>query len=123
MSLLVEAALKAAEEWGGAVVIVTPSRRLRDAILQAPDILGSIFQGTDYGPRVSWLGRPSDGPGSFSYWEDKVAGIVEEKLTYQRNKARKVEKDHLLPAYKRIEEMKIDWARLPAAVKLSLIHI
>ena len=99
------------------MVIVTPYRRLRDAILQAPDFLGSIFQGTDYGPRVSWLGRPSDGPGSFCSWEDKVAGIVEEKLTYQRNKARAVEKDDLLPAYKKIEKMNIQWASLPAAGK------
>ena len=112
LSLMVEAALKAAEEWRGAVVIVTPSRRLRDAILQAPDFLGSIFQGTDYGPRASWLGRPSDGPGSFCSWEETVAGIVEEKLTDQRNNARKVEQDHLCTG---IQEYREDEHRMGQA--------
>ena len=62
LSLLVEAALKAAEEWGGAVAIVTPSRRLRDASLQGPDFMGGIFEGSGYGSRVSLAWPPFRGP-------------------------------------------------------------
>ena len=49
LALLVEAALTVDWPRNGAVVIVTPSRDLRDSILQGPDFLGSVFTGDDLG--------------------------------------------------------------------------
>jgi len=95
-----------------AVVIVTPSRRLRDSILQAPYFLGSIFENTGYGSRVSWLGRPSDGPGSFCSWEEKVAELVNKRLKAKRDNVKQVETHHLIPQYERMMGGDIQWGRL-----------
>ena len=71
LSLLVMAALKAAQERRGAVVICTRSRRLQEAILQAPDFFRTHFREPDYCSPASRLGRPADGTGG-AYSETSI---------------------------------------------------
>ena len=90
-----------------AVVIVKPSRNLRDSILQSPDFLAEVFDGMDYGSRVVWLGRPPDSSGSLGSWEDKAAERVNSLLGGLRQHIQDFGVQTLLPAFQRIQSQQI----------------
>ena len=77
VSLVIEALVKETGTKKGVVVLVTPSRNLRDSILQAPDLLGFLRDGDDTGPRVMWLGQQAETANPLPSWGDKVAKQVE----------------------------------------------
>ena len=98
LGVVVEAALENDDSSNGAVVIVTPTRNLRDAILRSPDFLGHVFAREDLGPRVARLGRPSNLRYKMCTWEDKVSKLVHERLYTLREQAEELEKNCLLLA-------------------------
>ena len=114
LALLVEVALTKNCTSNSAVVIVTPSRNLRDSILQGPDFYGHVFTEADLGPRVVWLGRPSDSPGSLGSWEDKIAELINQRLVKERQDLRDFEKGVLWANFEVIKHSSIDWAELPS---------
>ena len=101
LSLLVEAAIEDINPSDSAVAIVTPSRNLRDSILQSPDFLGNVFTGDDLGPHVVWLGRPSETRSSMC-WEDKMADLVNQRLQPLRIEAKELEATTLRSAFEKI---------------------
>ena len=100
------------------MVIVTPSRNLRDSILQSPDFLGNVFTGDDLGPHVVWLGRPSETRSSMCSWEDKVADLVNERLQPLRTEAEHLEATTLRPAFEKL----LPWACLGVIFHLVLLR-
>ena len=114
LSLLVEAALKLDCPQAWAVVIVTPSRNLRDAILQGPDFKSSVFTDAELGPRVIWLGRPSDSVGALCSWEERMWILINEQLHTERTELQQFESSHLRPAFRTILSLKIPWSDLPS---------
>ena len=114
LSLLVDAALTLDCPKGCAVVIVTPSRNLRDAILQGPDFKNSVFKEDDLGPRVIWLGRPSDSVGALCSWEDRMWTLINDRLLPERTKLEELERLHLRPAFQQILGLKVLWSALPS---------
>ena len=100
------------ESTSEAVVVVTPSRNLRDSIIQSPDFLGNVFSEEDLGPRVLWLGRPSDSAGSLCSWEDKIADLVNNRLRVYRQNVQDLAITELRPAFHKIYDAKAHWAAM-----------
>ena len=62
------------------VVAVTPSRTLRDCILEGSQFLGHVFQALDYGTRFVWFGLRSESLDTIVSWDDRLAELVNERL-------------------------------------------
>ena len=122
VSLSVDATLDDIRKRGAhteAVFIATPSRNLRDSIVRGPDFLGHVFTEDDYGPRVVWLGRPSDSPSSLVSWESKLEQLVDARVDSQRKEIAELEAKYLKPAFERIAPWTIHWDRIPFGRKAS----
>ena len=106
LAILVEAALTKPHPSKDAVVIVTPSRNLRDSILQGSDFNGHVFNSKDLGPRVLWLGRPSNSksPASLGSWEEHMATLVNARLQKELSHLRNLEDGVLKVTYKELKK-------------------
>ena len=120
LALLVEAALTVDCPRNGAVVIVTPSRNLRDSILKRADLFGHVFTEDDLGPRVLWLGRQADSPGSICCWEDRMVDLINERLRPELEQLQHLEMTELRPAFHNIKTLGIEWAGLPSGDALVI---
>ena len=70
MAIIVEALMQKPEGPNDAVVILTPSRDLRETLMRSSDFMDQVYLQQDLGPRVVWIGRPSDAASSVESWED-----------------------------------------------------
>ena len=113
LSLLVKVALTAHCSKDDAVVIVTASSKHRDYILQGPDFLGSVFREEELGPRVVWLGQPSDSPHALCSWEERMHELVDERLLPERERFQECE-TKLQTAFEKIKTLDLAWTKLPS---------
>ena len=90
--MLVEVGVKKLCGANEAVVVLTPSRNLRDALLQGSDFAGHVFDANRMGEDVTWLGRPSDSPGALCSWEEHMRLLVESKLFSELTAVKRFEK-------------------------------
>ena len=92
------------------VVILVPSRVLRDELVQSRDCMGAFAARSDTGSQVLWLGRPATGQGSNALWDAELTRMVEERLAGPREELHQEEKN-ILEHHRHLSQF------------LSLIHI
>ena len=107
VALLVEAALMQSRSRVDSIVIVTPSRNLRDSVLQNSDFLGQVYDSDEYGSRVVWLGRPSDLPQSMCTWGKKMEDKVDLRLDKELEELKACEVSKVWVAYHGIASAEI----------------
>ena len=112
-TLLVSLAVEIARDLQvGAIMFATPTRWLRDSILQSAEFLGSVFNESDLGPNVSWLGRPSNAPNSKGMWVDTMRDLVQYSLRHEIGSAKGLEDSVLRPLYEALLKIRIEWDRI-----------
>ena len=92
-----------------AVVLLTPSRHLRDSFLQSPDFVNYVFPAEDMAREVTWLGRQSESPGALCSWEDTVRQMVDKTLSQEIWNLQYLEQRTLRPLFLEIQSSDLLW--------------
>ena len=125
-TLLVSLAVEIARDLQvGAIMFATPTRWLRDSILQSAE----FFKTSDLGPDVSWLGRPSNAPNSIGMWVDTMRDLVQYSLRHEIRAAKELEDSVLQPLYETLRKISIEWGTvrrstiLPGSDAFHAMHL
>ena len=105
--ILLEALMDLIKNMKLSVVILTPSRYLRDELMTSEDCVGPFAAEG----KVLWLGRPAPGNNSSCLWESHIAEQVEEILRYQKGKLQKIE-NTMKQHHQGLMKIKLNWKKI-----------